>query len=248
MQEAFKKTIFVRIALITAADISPRLHHLPADARTDVTEYMAKVACFKVIRVTESCFLVRCVLPFITYIYIIKIERTPPSNHSTMSYVHVHLKKDNAYHCAIGSKCIRYKVTVAKKTVSTSLCVHEHLATVLSRDQDPVLSGDQDPELSGVQDPALASTSGLVGDKLPYKPRFNQSDWMRKTSEYIFRNRSLDLTKTRKKEIEHKIMALNISGWPKIYEPFEEICPRCLTPLQPPKQHPGMSLGFSIPI
>ena len=141
-----------------------------------------------------------------------------------MSYTHVYLKKDNAFHCAVGSNCMRYKVTVAKKTVSTSLCPHEHIATALAPRQE--LSGEIPLEQS-------ASKS---------KPRvkFNESQWMKNTSEFLYVHKKLDMSKSKKKLIEKKILKLNVEGWPKLYEPSEEKCPRCCILLKPPKRHPGM--------
>ena len=130
-------------------------------------------------------------------------------------------KKDQVFHCAIGSKCMRYKVTVAKKTVSTSLCPHEHIATVLTRNHE------------------LPDTVSEPVVQVPSK--FNKSEWMKNTSAYIFINKKLDLSKSNKKQVEKQIMLLNWTGWPKVYEPSEDCCPRCQTLLESPKQHPGKS-------
>ena len=124
------------------------------------------------------------------------------------------------FHCAIGSKCMRYKVTVAKKTVSTSLCPHEHVATVLTRTNE------------------LADT---VAEPVVHAPKFNHSQWMKNTSTYIYANKKLDLSKSMKKQVEKQIMLLNSSGWPKVFEPSEDCCPHCQTLLESPKQHPGKS-------
>ena len=43
--------------------------------------------------------------------------------------------------------------------------------------------------------------------------------------------------------IWRKIMEMNKAGWPKVYEPSEDHCPRCLSPLQAPKQHAGVQLS-----
>ena len=47
----------------------------------------------------------------------------------------------------------------------------------------------------------------------------------------------LDLSTRNKAKIERKIMEMNKAGWPKVYEPSEDHCLRCLSPLQAPKQH-----------
>ena len=137
-----------------------------------------------------------------------------------MSYTHVYRKKDLVYHCAIGSKCMRYKVTVAKKTVSTSLCPHEHIATVLTHKNE--LPADS------LSEPVVQAPS-----------KFNKSEWMKNTSAFIYFNKKLDLSKSRKKQIEKRIMMINSSGWPKVYEPSEDCCPHCSILLESPKQHPG---------
>ena len=119
-----------------------------------------------------------------------------------MGYTHVHLKKDKGFHCAIGSNCSRIKVIVSKKTVSTSMCPHEHISTVLSGKYDV------NRDLQHVQ--------SKTGQKASYK--FNESEWMANTSAYIFRHRKLDLSKQSKKKIEREIMKINEEGWPKLFE------------------------------
>ena len=99
-----------------------------------------------------------------------------------MCYTHVYHKKDQAYHCARGSRCIRNRVTVAKKTVSTSLCPHEHISTVLSGPGDlpgqAVMMGDS---LSG-------QAAGSTEFQVP-PPVYNTSQWMQSTSTYLYQDK-----------------------------------------------------------
>ena len=140
-----------------------------------------------------------------------------------MGYTHVYLKKDQHFHCAIGSNCIRFKVTVSKKTVTSSLCPHEHIATILSGNH--LISNEILPESVYVIEPIV---------------RFTESERMTKTSEYILKNKKLDLSKAQKKIVEAKLKRLNQDGWPKTFEPLEENCPNCSEALEPPVKHQGM--------
>ena len=153
-----------------------------------------------------------------------------------MCYTHVYLKKDQAYHCARGSRCNRNKVTVAKKTVDTSMCPHEYIATVLSGPSNvsgqSVVVGDS---LSG-------QATGSTGFQVP-SPVYNTSEWMQNTSTYLYQYKKLDLSMRNKAYIDKKIMDMNKAGWPKVYEPSEENCPRCLSPLQAPQQHAGVQFS-----
>ena len=138
-----------------------------------------------------------------------------------MAYTHVYLKSDEAFHCAIGSKCQRFKVTVAKKTVSTSLCPHERIASLLSEN---VTLPTEDSCAKSVTKPAV---------------RFNVSQWMAKTSAYLYQNKKLDLSKSKKKLIKKKILKISEKGWPKHFEPNDEKCTTCSANLGPPVKHQG---------
>ena len=149
--------------------------------------------------------------------------RTPPSNHSSLMYTHVYMKTDNAFHCAIGSKCVRVKVTVSKKTVSSSLCPHERIAVLLSdlpQDEEAV------PQQTG------SRTARTV-------PKFTDSQWTANTSAYLYQHRKLDMSHRQKKEVERKILETSAAGWPRHYEPDEDKCPICLADLGPPVKHQG---------
>ena len=137
-----------------------------------------------------------------------------------MGFTHVYFKSDAAFHCAIASKCARFKVTVAKKTVSTSLCRHERIATLLTDVTKLLTNVSGEPSKT----PAV---------------KFNESQWLTNTSAYLYKNKQLDLSEANKKLIEAKIMELNGEGWPKHYEPIEDQCPKCLTELGPPVKHQG---------
>ena len=139
-----------------------------------------------------------------------------------MGFTHVYFKKDQVFHCAIGSNCIRFEVTVSKKTVTKSLCPHEHIASVLSGKHK--LPAETPSKLLTVPKPT---------------PKFSDSDRMAKTSEFVYKNRKLDLSKNNKKNIERQIMKLNLKGWPKSYEPSELECPCCSARLGPPVKHQG---------
>jgi hypothetical protein len=136
-----------------------------------------------------------------------------------MAFSHVYLKSDKAFHCAIGSKCQRFKVTVAKKTVSTSLCPHERISTILS------VRVTADTEDSS--------------EKSTHNVRFNESQWMSKTSAYLYEHKKLDVSKLSKKAIERKILQISEKSWPKHFEPNEENCVVCSGPLGPPVKHQG---------
>ena len=125
------------------------------------------------------------------------------------------------FHCAIGSKCLRFKVTVAKKTVSTSLCPHERIATLLS--------GRCERSVEIPSEQAVSKPSA----------NFNESQWMANTSEYLYQNQKLDLSKLKKKEVEKRILEINSKGWPKLFEPSLEKCPCCSAKLAPPVKHQG---------
>ena len=149
--------------------------------------------------------------------------RTPPSNHSSLMYTHVYMKTDNAFHCAIGSKCVREKVTVSKKTVSSSLCPHERIAVLLSdlpQDEEAV------PQQTG------SRTARTV-------PKFTDSQWTANTSAYLYQHRKLDMSHRQKKEVERKILETSAAGWPRHYEPDEDKCPKCLADFGPPVKHQG---------
>ena len=67
-------------------------------------------------------------------------------------------------------------MTVAKKTVQTSLCPHEHIATLLS---------DPQPAADGAA--AQAQPVAAV-------PKFPESVWTANTSAYLYQNRKLDMS------------------------------------------------------
>lgn len=136
-----------------------------------------------------------------------------------MALTHVYLKSDNEFHCAIGSKCQRFKVTIAKKTVSTSLCPHERIASVLS-----------EKVTADVEDSGVKSSKNV---------RFNESQWMSKTSAYLYEHKKLDVSKSNKKVVESKILELSENGWPKHFEPNIEMCVVCAATLGPPVKHQG---------
>ena len=117
------------------------------------------------------------------------MSRTPPSNHSSLMYTHVYMKADNDFHCAIGSKCVRVKVTVSKKTVSSSLCPHERIAVLLS-------DLPQDEEAVPQQTGSRAART---------VPKFTDSQWTANTSAYLYQHRKLDMSHRQKKEVERKI-------------------------------------------
>ena len=148
------------------------------------------------------------------------VSRTPPSNHSSLMYTHVYMKSDNAFHCAIGSQCTRVKVTVAKKTVSTSQCPHEHIATLLS---DLPQGEDAVPEQPGAR----------------VVPKFTESEWTANTSAYLYKHRKLDMSQRQKKLVEKRILETSAAGWPRHFEPDEDKCPECLADLGPPVKHQG---------
>ena len=151
------------------------------------------------------------------------MSRTPPSNHSSLMYTHVYMKADNAFHCAIGSKCVRVKVTVSKKTVSSSLCPHERIAVLLS-------DLPQDEEAVPQQTGSRAART---------VPKFTDSQWTANTSAYLYQHRKLDMSHRQKKEVERKILETSAAGWPRHYEPDEDKCPICLADLAPPVKHQG---------
>ena len=143
-----------------------------------------------------------------------------------MAFTHVYLKSDNEFHCAIGSKCQRFKVTIAKKTVSTSLCPHERIASVLSG-----------KVTANIEDSGVKSAKNV---------RFNESQWMSKTSAYLYENKKLDVSKSNKKVVERKILELSEKGWPKHFEPNTEMCAVCAATLGPPVKHQGRFFYFYI--
>ena len=151
------------------------------------------------------------------------MSRTPPSNHSSLMYTHVYMKADNAFHCAIGSKCVRVKVTVSKKTVSSSLCPHERIAVLLS-------DLPQDEEAVPQQTGSRAART---------VPKFTDSQWTANTSAYLYQHRKLDMSHRQKKEVERKILETSAAGWPRHFEPDEDKCLICLADLGPPVKHQG---------
>ena len=134
----------------------------------------------------------------------------------------MYLKTDKAFHCAIGSKCQRFKVTISKKTVSTSLCPHERIASVLSGNVT-----------SGGGDSSVKSTKNV---------RYNESQWMSETSAYLYKHKKIDVSKSSKKVVERKILQISENGWPKHFEPNEDQCVVCSGALSPPVKHQGRNL------
>ena len=136
-------------------------------------------------------------------------------------YIFGCLYLDNKFHCAIGSNCIRFKVTVSKKTVERSLCPHEHISTLLSDQSGPASS----------EQPVICAPC----------PKFNESEWMANTSDFLFREKKLDLSRPNKKVIEKMLLKIrNEGGWPKLFVPKDELCPSCSTVLASPVKHSGM--------
>ena len=68
------------------------------------------------------------------------------------------------------------------------MCPHEHIVTVLSKQE--VLENDGDIELAETE----GSGSNRSGPS-------NDSKWMKNTSEYIFKEKKIDLSKENKKKI-----------------------------------------------
>ena len=102
--------------------------------------------------------------------------------------------------CANGSGCIRFRVKVAKKRTTASLCPHEHIVMVLS---------GKNVENAAVEEHANDDQDSPQKD----------NNWLQNTSKYLFDKKRIDLSDENIRRLEAKVMERTKSGsWLKLFQ------------------------------
>ena len=119
----------------------------------------------------------------------------------SQDFVHVSMKNESSnFICANGSNCSRFRVKVAKKRTTLSLCPHEHIVMLVSGRH--LEEADNEASQDEGEDKA-----------------FDDNDWLENTTKYLFNNFKVDFSDMNMRRIEEKIMEKNKSGdWSKVYQ------------------------------
>ena len=139
--------------------------------------------------------------------------KTPPTNLSSLEFVHVTRKGNNSiFQCAFGSNCGRTTVKVAKKTTKASLCVHEHLVKMVV---DKVNNSEN---LTNV--PSAKDQKAKGSEEIESEDDMDHYDWLDNTAKFVYENHKMDLSFANLREIESQILKIHKSdeGFPEVFQ------------------------------
>ena len=120
----------------------------------------------------------------------------------SQDFVHVSMKNEASnFSCANGSNCSSFRLKVAKKRTTLSLCPHEHIVMVVSGKNLENAAAESSEE----EDDENVMTDG--------------QNWLENTTKYLFGHFRVDFSDTNIRRLEQKVMEKKKSGdWSKVYQ------------------------------
>ena len=158
------------------------------DVQAKLEEYIESVSEFSIMRISDICYAVK----------------TPPTNTSSLNYVHVTRKGNpQALVCGFGSRCDRVIVTIAKKTRTYSSCPHESLANILE----------------GVTGETCGESPRSIAEPGQETEGIGDNKWLKNTSLYRFNTQKMLLSDKAMQKIEKEILRIiKCEGFPSIQQ------------------------------